>query len=333
MSSCQQSSISAQTRKMLWGFSGNRCAFPRCNARLVERDSANDRCKLGEEAHIIAQSIKGPRGNERNHPIIKDINSYDNLILLCPNHHSEIDSFPERYSVDYLIAMKKKHKRKMDKMYEQRKQSHSSGAHILNFQAIKNCIDMDYTEVFDIIPFEKSCIIVCSGEGIDKKKDRWSGTDIKIFHAQNEVCKKIYSVDGPLSFIEYWFSKTKFYVLRETCVNCQPFIKYEFNLNKFPGKQKTTLLPPINPLHVNNIPKYIKEIKNISEKEDPEHSIEKIYSLIDNIWEAGLAQPDIAINELKKLENYSWCDGAVAGDLHTILEELILVKKIKHGNP
>lgn len=63
---------------------------------------------IAQQAHIIAHSSKGPRGNI---PYEGNIDSYDNLILLCPNCHTEIDNYPENYSVKRLRDIKLKHEK------------------------------------------------------------------------------------------------------------------------------------------------------------------------------------------------------------------------------
>lgn len=63
---------------------------------------------IAEQAHIIAHSSKGPRGNI---PYDGNIDSYDNLILLCPNCHTEIDNYPETYSVKILRDIKIEHEK------------------------------------------------------------------------------------------------------------------------------------------------------------------------------------------------------------------------------
>jgi hypothetical protein len=61
---------------------------------------------FAEAAHIVAFRSDGPRGNEvRPH----DINSFDNLMLLCAECHHLIDTNPENYSVEELRAHKREH--------------------------------------------------------------------------------------------------------------------------------------------------------------------------------------------------------------------------------
>ena len=72
--------IKAETRKRLWGRSGNRCA--KCRAELVRSDEGGfPGALVGEEAHIIARSPGGAR-YEPLDPQARD--GYDNLILLWP---------------------------------------------------------------------------------------------------------------------------------------------------------------------------------------------------------------------------------------------------------
>jgi hypothetical protein len=64
---------------------------------------------LGEIAHIVAESPSGPRGDS---PMTaEERNRYENLILLCNQHHQLIDSKEAlaKYTVERLKAMKQAH--------------------------------------------------------------------------------------------------------------------------------------------------------------------------------------------------------------------------------
>ncbi len=89
--------------KMLWARSGGSCAFPGCREPLSPLDSET---LLGEIAHIVAVNPGGPRGDESYPP--EKLNSYENLILLCPTDHRRVDDNPQ-YSVDLLKQWKKTH--------------------------------------------------------------------------------------------------------------------------------------------------------------------------------------------------------------------------------
>lgn len=80
--------------KMLYGRSKGRCNM--CGLDLIK-----DNNHIGEMAHIIAKNSTGPRGED-----LPQDNSYDNLILLCPNHHSIVDKAPHLYPVKYLKELK-----------------------------------------------------------------------------------------------------------------------------------------------------------------------------------------------------------------------------------
>ncbi len=104
-------SISVQSRKILWGRSGNRCAFPGCNEELHQTVGDNGSTLIGMECHIEAQSANGPRFNKDLAG--KEIDDFENLILLCPNHHKIIDDNPEEYTVKRLKEMKQDHENRV----------------------------------------------------------------------------------------------------------------------------------------------------------------------------------------------------------------------------
>jgi hypothetical protein len=96
--------ITVQTRKMLWGRAGNRCAFPNCQQSLIQDvPGARGASVIGEEAHIVAQEERGPRGTP---PRPSNIDDYSNLVLLCPTHHKLVDDHPDVYTVQALMDMK-----------------------------------------------------------------------------------------------------------------------------------------------------------------------------------------------------------------------------------
>jgi hypothetical protein len=98
--------IDVRDRKLLWGRSGNRCAFPDCRQTLLlsSQGAADGIAVLGREAHIVARKNKGPRADPTMPQSERD--SYRNLILLCPTHHDLIDSDPDTWTVSRLHAMK-----------------------------------------------------------------------------------------------------------------------------------------------------------------------------------------------------------------------------------
>jgi hypothetical protein len=62
---------------------------------------------VGEICHIKAKSKEGPRHGRSQTP--EERHDYDNLILMCGNHHTVIDDDPDAYTVDRLFRMKRDH--------------------------------------------------------------------------------------------------------------------------------------------------------------------------------------------------------------------------------
>lgn len=102
--------ISSKDRKILWSRAGNQCSYPGCLQELTI-DVTNDTADLavtviGEEAHIRAKSKGGPRYDAT----CTDVDGHDNLILLCPTHHTSIDANDGLgYPVQRLLRFKHSH--------------------------------------------------------------------------------------------------------------------------------------------------------------------------------------------------------------------------------
>jgi hypothetical protein len=89
--------------KRLFGLSGNRCAFPNCTLALI--DDAG--CVTGEICHIHARSPNGPRYEPLQ--TAEERHAFDNLILMCPQHHKRIDEAPEEFTAARLKTFKTEH--------------------------------------------------------------------------------------------------------------------------------------------------------------------------------------------------------------------------------
>lgn len=104
--------ISLKSQKMLWGKAANRCAFPDCHRELiVDPTKTDDESIIGEVCHIVAKEPGGPRGCSRLSA--EELDDYDNLILLCRNHHKEIDDQPEKYTAEFLHQLKTSHEKRV----------------------------------------------------------------------------------------------------------------------------------------------------------------------------------------------------------------------------
>lgn len=92
--------------------SGGLCAHPDCQARLTEEPAGDDEgVIIGEAAHIYGEKPGSARHDPEKKPDF--LNGAENLIYLCPTHHTLIDKQPETYSVEVLFRWKSKHEMKM----------------------------------------------------------------------------------------------------------------------------------------------------------------------------------------------------------------------------
>lgn len=98
--------IKSKDIKILWGRSGNRCAI--CRTQLTQDASAVSAAfTLGEQAHIVGEKNDAPRGKSSLSADERD--SYHNLILLCPNHHTAIDKNEADWPIERLHLTKSTH--------------------------------------------------------------------------------------------------------------------------------------------------------------------------------------------------------------------------------
>lgn len=96
--------------KLLWGRAGSKCSI--CRRRLDQITESGKPALLGQAAHIVAESLDGPRGNsilDEN-----ERNSYFNLILLCPTCHTTIDKDALAYPTERLHMLKAKHELRVE---------------------------------------------------------------------------------------------------------------------------------------------------------------------------------------------------------------------------
>ena len=89
--------------KKLFALSLNQCAFPNCINSII---SLKDEM-IGEICHIKAKNKEGPRFDRTQTNVER--HGFDNLILLCRNHHKIVDDQPNKYTVEWLKTIKQNH--------------------------------------------------------------------------------------------------------------------------------------------------------------------------------------------------------------------------------
>jgi hypothetical protein len=107
-------SISVLTQNFLWGRAAGRCEFAGCNKPLWRSSVTSERVNIAQKAHIYSFSKGGPRGN--NGVLPEDLNSIDNLVLVCHECHQKIDAAVDggRYTASLLQQMKLEHERRIE---------------------------------------------------------------------------------------------------------------------------------------------------------------------------------------------------------------------------
>jgi hypothetical protein len=88
--------------KRLFAASGNRCAFPKCDLHI-----AVDNSLIGEICHICGKRPNSPRYDPNQTDAER--HAFDNLILLCANHHKVVDDDEVSYPVPRLQTIKADH--------------------------------------------------------------------------------------------------------------------------------------------------------------------------------------------------------------------------------
>lgn len=107
-------SIKKDVEIELWIRSGGRCQFSGCN-RIVNRSPVTrERVNISEKAHIYSYSEKGPRGWGPYKNNLGELNSAQNLMLLCHDCHTTIDQNHGKYSADLLTGWKEEHERRIE---------------------------------------------------------------------------------------------------------------------------------------------------------------------------------------------------------------------------
>jgi HNH endonuclease len=105
---------SQPTLKRLFGLAGNQCSHPNCTEPVILLATEQSDAKvLNQICHIYALSEDGPRG--KLGLTETELNEPENLLLLCPTHHTIIDVQHETYPAGLLQQWKKAHEFEIQK--------------------------------------------------------------------------------------------------------------------------------------------------------------------------------------------------------------------------
>ena len=103
-------SISELDIKRLWGRAAGRCAYPTCGIDCLPFLDPGEPTVVGEMAHVIARKSTTLRRGRAD----AGDDTYDNLVLLCPTHHTYVDKAPEgTFTEQMLLQWKADHEVKI----------------------------------------------------------------------------------------------------------------------------------------------------------------------------------------------------------------------------
>ena len=109
--------IPSSVRRDLWVAAAGHCEFRGCCKRVDRDFLTKTKCKVGEYAHIIADSPGGSRGV----PGLSEKLAADasNLMLACFDCHARIDRHGQsnEFSAEQLRAMKREHETRIERVY------------------------------------------------------------------------------------------------------------------------------------------------------------------------------------------------------------------------
>ncbi|OPF79308.1 hypothetical protein VT50_0216630 [Streptomyces antioxidans] len=107
--------IGQNDTRNLYADAAGRCQNPSCLNPVLVRAENSVRVNVGELAHIIAASPKGPRGDSVIDPSALALEQ--NLILLCLVCHKIVDSEESAYPVELLQTWKSSHEARISSAF------------------------------------------------------------------------------------------------------------------------------------------------------------------------------------------------------------------------
>jgi hypothetical protein len=314
--------ITSKTRKMLWGRAGARCSFEGCQIELIELTEGESRhAILGEEAHIIAQKKDGARGENPIEP--QRINLYENLILLCPTHHTLVDAQATKYTVQVLHQMKKAHESWVDRNLGGRNRAEE-------FHYLPDPVYAHFCRhrLIHLWKYPKAHVLCCSygSDPVEILSGIWKGSGIEFHRFPGAKVAKVpeymLNISEAEPEVEYRCDAEALEVTSYTydprVAGFTAFMTMRFEHDRpIEGRLLTLrLVPEIAPIEP--VLKYLRLPRDSAKFE----TIEKNLFRLRNI---GLSTPRQALEWTRELRGSWWCDGDAAESLTNITKQLEMV--------
>lgn len=150
MGTNRRQSVAQPVKNHLWQNSAGRCAFPECRIKVSLPGNASDGpATIGDIAHIYSYSAGGSRPNPDG--FNKETNEYDNLVLLCKNHHRQVDVQENTYTVATLKQWKRDLEQWVDEQLRITEFGYKELAMIITWladeESYQTSIDVDLTPI------------------------------------------------------------------------------------------------------------------------------------------------------------------------------------------
>jgi hypothetical protein len=315
-------SITSKTRKMLWGRAGARCSFEGCRIKLIQlNEGESGDGILGEEAHIIAQNKDGARGKNPIEP--QRINLYENLILLCPTHHTLVDVQPTKYTVQVLHQMKKAHESWVDHNLGGRNRAEE-------FHYIPDPVyeRFCHNRLIHLWKYPKAHVFCCSygSNSVEILSGIWKGSGIEFYRFPGAKLEKspehILNISEAEPEVEYRCDAEALEVTSYTydprVTGFAPFMTMRFEHDR-PIEQRLLtlrLIPETAPIEP--VLEYLRLPRGSANFEAIEENLFRLRNI-------GLSTPRQALEWTRELWGSWWCDGGVAESLADIGKQLEIV--------
>lgn len=102
------------TKQRLFAASAGYCQNPNCNVPLF-RETGTEAIHIAELAHVFAANNEGPRSPGTLS--VAERGAFENLIVLCPSCHTEIDKSERDYPAELLREWKASHQTAIHKVF------------------------------------------------------------------------------------------------------------------------------------------------------------------------------------------------------------------------
>ena len=220
-----RTSIKEYTKLKLWALSAGRCEI--CNALLYKDNSHGFDGNFSNIAHIIGVGEDGPRSSE---DLGDEKNKYENLMLLCPTCHHEIDTKVDYFQKNYLAGLKYEHEKRVEFLtgIDSNKECQIV-TYLMNVnEAVKQYSSLKSMLLavadFKMFPKQNSLIDLCDDAGV------------KYVHSKQTIIEKSRELEIQFNKTIKQFTKDSLAVFAFTC---QPLL---FKLGTLLGDQREVVV-------------------------------------------------------------------------------------------